>query len=178
MNSIKIIDNFFPQEYIDRIKSFIISNGWLSRCIIRKKHDTVGAYAYWIIDVKTNPLFCDELMNIIQKKLNKKFLIKNSSIIGNFFTQDATYHEDSINEKRLTYTLCLYLNELNTNNIEDSDGSLYIKIPDEKYIIEIESIINRAVFFPAHYIHKGMSFNKNSNSLRCCVTWKLLEQSE
>jgi hypothetical protein len=175
MNSIKTIDNFFSKEYLDKIKNFISNKGWISRCIIRKKHDTIGAYAYWLINVKDEPLFCIELKNIIEDKLKKRFLIKNSSIIGNFFTQDATFHEDGLNKNRLTYTLCVYLNRIDANKIEESDGSLYIKIPNEKHIVEIESLENRAVFFPADLIHKGMSFNKNTNIMRCCVTWKLIE---
>jgi hypothetical protein len=57
-------------------------------------------------------------------------------------------------------------------NIEESDGSIYFKIPNMKHIICIEPLNNRGILFPGYYIHKPTGYNRVNNNLRISITWK------
>ena len=87
-------------------------------------------------------------------------------------TEEYFYDKDHYENKNKHYTFCLYLNE---ENIENSGGNIFFKIPNEKFILCIEPVFNRGVFFPADYRHKGTGYNIINPNMRLCITWKFVE---
>jgi hypothetical protein len=172
MENVKTVDNFFPNEYINEIKKHFNLIQWNSSIIgsnsimFLKKRDI----PFWKIDLTNETLFSNDLKNIICSYFKKEFNTIRIYAVSQFFGQESNFHYDDKIENR--FTVILYLND---DYSENDDGYFYIKIPNKKHIINIEPFTNRLVLFPSDYFHKGSCFNRISNELRICITWKLEE---
>jgi hypothetical protein len=78
---------------------------------------------------------------------------------------------DDENEGR--YTFCLYINNILNEDIETAGGHFYMKTNDNKKIICVEPLCNRAIFFPSNNYHKGNAFNRYVNDMRISIAWKI-----
>ena len=86
------------------------------------------------------------------------------------FGQDGSYHIDDEGDHK--YTFCLYITENDSNALEYIGGDFLIKIPNQSFILCVETIMNRGIIFPSNYLHKGDAFNRFHPGLRVCVAWK------
>jgi hypothetical protein len=113
---------------------------------------------------------CTECLN--SKSENKKYTIKINRMYIHMqnYGEDGNYHYDDIGNDKITF--CIYLNDVNNDEIENINGEFYLKIPEKKHIICIDTFYNRAILFKSEYLHIGMAYKKNTNK-RICVTWKL-----
>jgi len=89
------------------------------------------------------------------------------------YGQDGSFHLDSFDEN--TFTFCIYITNISNSEIEESNGDFLLKIPNTNYIIGINTLMNRGIFFPSTYLHKGMAYNHLHPQKRLCITWKLTE---
>ena len=115
--------------------------------------------------------FIETLFEKIQRKINHKLKMNRHYMHIQLFGQDGSYHIDDNDVD--AFTFCIYLTDIDDNNIEKSSGDFLIKIPNEKYITCIETKNNRGIFFPANWMHKGMAYNNKYSNMRLCITWKL-----
>lgn len=163
---VKIIDNFFSDNIVEKIIDYFNKNKWNSQCFqdpnfIRNKADS----PYWRIELENENFFYIYLFNIIEKYIGKKLVLNRIYAVGQTYGQNSIFHLDD-NEKN-TFTFCYYINE----KIYD-DGLFYLKIQQKKYITAIETNKNRAILFPSNYIHKGSELNRYNNNFRICIAWK------
>jgi hypothetical protein len=86
------------------------------------------------------------------------------------FGQNGSYHIDAIGSNK--YTFCLYITDVNDNEIENAGGDFLIKIPDSKAIVSVATKNNRGILFPSSLYHKGLAYNCGFNQKRTCITWK------
>lgn len=170
MNKIEILDNFFEKEDIKKIKDYFENINWVCNCLHRPNVNLNTDVPFWRHDLCRETFFSENLKNKIEKIINKKYDLIRVYAVGQHFGQDSNFHFDD--ERKDTYTLCLYIDH---NVVRDSNGYFFLKIPNEKYILYIEPISNRGVFFPSNYRHMGTGYNITNKSFRICIAWKLKE---
>jgi hypothetical protein len=165
MNKIEIYDNVFSNLQIKKINEHI--NFWEK--VFKNEKDYSTDKPFWTIHFDENLLFSKELFYIIETVTNKRFIVDRIYAIGQTFSQNSNFHTDNDNPKANTF--CYYFNQY-----QDSGGNLFIKAPaPDKFIISIDPIFNRGVFFPSTYYHCGSGVNIDNNQLRICIVWKLIE---
>lgn len=171
IDDITIYDNFFDEKVLNKILNLFQEYKWQCNCLKNPNKNRYKDVPFWRKDLNDNSFFIEELKNIIEDKLKKKFLLQRVYAVGQTYEQNSNYHVDS--NIKDTYTFCFYIN----NNIlnENLDGFFHIKVPNKKYVLLIEPSNNRGVFFPATYIHKGTGFSRLYNNFRICIAWKLKE---
>jgi hypothetical protein len=183
---INVIDKFFNEEIFEKICEIIKDLNWECGCSTRDNQDRYSAYSYWSHCLTNNDFFSITLKNEIEKKFNRMFKVIRINALCQTFGHDATYHTDHSSKNKLLFndgqdfnsfevTFCLYLNFFNDENIETTDGNIYFKVPNEKYILCSEPINNRGVLFPAYVIHKPISYNRSNKERRICITWKFID---
>lgn len=183
--TIKIIDNFFSDKILKKIIDYFNTIPWNCQCDKDKNVNLNSDRPYWRIELENEIFFNSELKNIIEqyfnllskdslfmtslKNVNRhvKLKLKRIYAVGQTYGQDSNFHIDDENTK--TFTFCFYINSF--EHIND-DGLFYLRIPNEKYIITVEPIMNRAVIFPSNYRHKGCGLNRCSDHFRICIAWK------
>jgi hypothetical protein len=168
-DEIKIIDNFFSNAILDQIIDYFNTTNWKCQCVKDINVNLHNDSPYWRIQLEKEYFFNLYLKNIIQKYFNKNLIPKRIYVVGQTYGQDSNFHIDDIDTN--TYTLCFYINTIENNDHCDN-GIFYIKIPNKKYIINVEPIMNRAIIFPSTYTHKGSGYNRFNNNLRICIAWK------
>ena len=170
MDNVEIIDDFFSLEDCVKIFDNIINNENLSILIYRQNSNNQIDVPFSILELSDNNYFNQYLKSIIEKRFEKSFELIRVYSVMQAYEQTSNYHYDDKRDN--AYTFCYYINR----NLNHEDGGFfYIKIPNEKYIVGIEPISNRGIFFPSPYIHRGKGYNRFNSELRICVTWKLLE---
>jgi hypothetical protein len=188
MEKISVIDNFFSNEIIEDIKNKIqYEYKWYCHCYSREYQNRLISEGYWTINLFDNFFFSEFLNKIIKEKLmNNNLILHRLLAVSQTFGQDICYHVDDYakNNKFLyengqdfnsnQFTFCLYINDYSPN---DLNGNIQFKIPNEKYIISVEPLCNRAIFFPAYYFHSPLSCNNIINH-RICITWKYYDPSK
>lgn len=170
MDNIKIIDNFFNKHELSKIVELIDNKEW-------KYGHSSGTYeefspkffAYYNLGDYFTEYIKEKLENIFQKKfkLDRNYMhIQSYGING-------SYHIDTTLEN--TYTFCVYITDIADSEIGNADGDFLLKIPNTNYVICIQTNMNRGIFFPSTYFHKGNAYNRYFNENRLCITWKLTE---
>lgn len=61
------------------------------------------------------------------------------------YGQDGSYHIDSDEDN--TYTFCIYISDISDASMENADGDFLLKIPNTNYVICINTLNNRGIFF-------------------------------
>ena len=182
MDKVLIFDDFFSNEILLKIKEIIRNGEWCrgenNNIVINNFYFPNNKFLlnnsdnpFWRMELISHHIFKVIMKNIIEKKLNKKFILRQVYAISQYYQQNGNFHIDC-NTKN-TYTFCFYINDF--QNIEDINGNFYIKVPEEKHILSINPVNNRAIFFPSNYIHSGKSFSKDVSSMRVCIAWKFIE---
>ena len=174
MEQICILDNFLEKDELQKALEIIKNIRW------QFGHKSNSIYPYetpfWSCSLENERFFTDYVLNIIQKTVNKKLQINRVYANGQTFGQDGAYHIDS--EEDGTYTFVLYLHEIDEADVELAGGHIYFKLPDFKYKICYEPLLNRGILFPSNYIHRACSFSRYIMHLRTCVAFKLQEIKE
>jgi len=171
MDKIIVIDDFLEKDELQKAIEIIKNIRWE----FGHKSNSSKSYEtpFWSSSLNENTFFTDYVFNIIQKTFNKKLKINRVYANGQTFGQDGAYHTDDNDET--CYTFVLYLHEIDEADVELAGGHIYFKIPDLKYKICYEPLLNRGIFFPSYYIHKACSFSRYIMNLRTCVSFKLKE---
>ena len=142
---------------------------------------------FWHIVMEHNYFFMVNLKTKILSKLkeitNENYDLLKCYLNAHTYGQDGDFHIDDAEENE-SYTFVLYLptldiSNLNQLNIDDTSGYLLIKHPLDNgaFVRSYEPLNNRGIFFPSHYSHKALAFNRYTPLLRRCITWKLVKES-
>lgn len=171
MENIHIFDNFLNEQelhiILDMIKKKMWKYGHSSGTIIEKIENKFFA-GYDIGD------FCNEyIKSKIENILNKQFILDRNYMHLQPYEMNGAYHIDS--EKENTYSFCIYITSIENDDIENANGDFLLKIPNSDIIICINTNMNRGVFFPSTYLHKGLAYNRFYKEDRICIAWKFTE---
>jgi hypothetical protein len=171
MEKIYVMDNFLEKDELQKAFEIVKNIKW------QFGHKSNGSQSYetpfWSASLQDEHFFSDYILNLIQKTFNKKFKLNRVYANGQTFGQDGAYHIDDNDED--CYSFVLYLHEINEADVELAGGHIYFKLPDLKYKICYEPLLNRGILFPSNYIHKACSFSRYIMNLRTCVAFKLKE---
>ena len=170
MDNIIIKDNFLNNDELCLLQTFISNATW-------KYGHTSGGREYitnkFFSTHNTQDFFLEHIKNKIETYFSKKFKLNRHYMHIQTFGQDGSYHTDDKGEN--TYTFCIYITENDANRLEYIGGDFLIKIPNQPFILCVETIMNRGIMFPSTYLHKGMAYNNYCSDKRLCLTWKLEE---
>ena len=174
MEKICVLDNFLEKDELQKALEIITKVLWSFG------HKSTSKFSYetpfWSCSLDKEPFFTDYVLKLIQKTVNKKFIINRVYANGQTFGQDGVYHIDA--EDNDFYTFVLYLHEIDEVDVELAGGHIYFKLPNLKYKICYEPLLNRGILFPSNYIHRACSFSRYIMDLRTCVAFKLREIKE
>jgi hypothetical protein len=168
MENIIIIDNFLDEIKLNELlksineKKFRYGHGSGYNEIINNK---------FFVNNDLELFFIDYIKENVENYFSKKYKLNRNYMHIQSFGQDGAYHIDD--SELNTYTFCLYISEINDLDLEHANGEFLIKIPNEKHIVCIDTLMNRGLFFPSHYYHKGMAYNRMFSNKRLCLTLKL-----
>ena len=168
MENIHIVDEFFGPEELHNVQCFVKSKDWKfghtsgeRETIVNRFHSTTISNDYFEVFIKKKI----EQLYKIKVKVNRNYMHIQS------FGQDGGYHIDDEGLDKLTF--CVYITDIDVESMDTAGGEFLIKLPDEKGVICIDTLMNRGVIFPSYYLHKGMAYNRLFGQNRLCITWKL-----
>ena len=170
MNAIQIYDDFLNSDELNTLHTILNNKIYKFHHTSGKREKIVTPFFSFL---NTEDFFLHYLKSKIELYTKKKFNIVRHYMHVQTFGQDGGYHIDDTGENK--YTFCLYINDLNDSQMDDASGEFLIKIPNEKYIMSINTKNNRSLFFRSEYIHKGLAYNNFISEPRLCITWKLEE---
>ncbi len=178
-----VIDNFFDNDTLERIKYEMQGVGW------KWNHNSVNGkteYDWLVKNLNNISYFTDEVKNKIELKMDiyfnhiydskkekyekKQYILERVYANGMMYGSVSDYHIDNDDEN--AYTFIYYTHNCFKNNVDTMGGYFYYKYNNE--IKCIEPLQNRGIFFKGNIYHKGSSFERNANVLRECVTWKMI----
>jgi len=168
MEKIIIFDNFLNE--IDLNELYTIINKSQYKYFHNSGYREIISSTFFSV-FNTDDFFIQYLKQKIEVTLKKKFQLNRHYMHIQTFGLDGGYHIDDNGSNK--YTFCLYITELNENEIDEAGGEFLIKIPDTSIIMSIDTIYNRGILFPSEYLHKGMAYNVMYSNKRLCITWKL-----
>ena len=171
MENIYIFDNFLEKDELEYVLEYVNSTTCWKFGHSSGISENIQTIFFSVMDL--SDYFSEYLRKKIENIVSKKLILNRNYMHIQTFGQDGCYHTDS-NEQN-TYTFCIYLTQINDKCIEESNGEFFIKIPNNNYILSIDTYCNRGVFFPSTYLHKGMAYNRHHFEKRLCITWKLKE---
>lgn len=188
MENIHIYDNFLKNDELSYVLEYINANNYWgfghssgsSEYIDTKffSKTNMSEYFFEFIKHKIEKTVCDTVSSSYTSN-NKSIVGRNQlKLVRNYmhiqtFGQDGAYHIDSSEDSDTAYTFCIYFTELNDQEVENSKGEFFIKIPNTLCVVSIDTYSNRGIFFPSIYRHKGMAYNRFVSTKRLCITWKL-----
>lgn len=163
---VKIIDNFFSETILEKIRTHITNTDWNCQCVKDDNFTHIyGDKPYWRIELSDDKFFAEYLKNIIETYIGRHIMLKRVYIVGQTYGQDSNFHIDDNGENVFTFTFYI-------NDIKSDDGSFFLKVPNNNYIINICPTMNRSIIFPGTYRHKGSGYDRYNNELRICIAWK------
>lgn len=187
MEKIKIIDDFLDKNELKDLKKKIKSIEWdynlvssndeivTNRFFISYKLLECSDYLKEKVEKEINELLIEkgESLNDKTYKKNKEYKVYPLELYAHtqFYGGDGAFHYDY--NATDVYSFCLYLNDIDNNEIENANGELLIKIPEKKEIMAVDTKMNRGIIFPSRYIHKGNAYNHNYLNERICIAWKI-----
>jgi hypothetical protein len=173
MEDIKIIDRFLSDNELNQCINIVNNKEWYYGHTSgnSEKFNNQFFAAYDLGD-----FFTEYIKTKLESVFNKKFQLDRNYMHIQYYGQCGSYHIDTPLPN--TYTFCIYLTDISDSDMEDADGDFLLKIPNTKDIVCINTIMNRGVFFPSIYFHKGMAYNRFFPQKRLCITWKMTELFE
>jgi hypothetical protein len=171
MENIHIIENFLTSSELSTAHNIINSSKWE----YGHKSSNVNPLStpFMIINLIEHPFFSQHLKDKIEITINKKLRLDRVYANGQVFGQNGSFHQDNTIENTLTF--CLYLAKIEDDMLDDTDGDIMFKIPNNsKFKVSVEPKYNRGVYFPSYYYHKGNAFSRYVQTLRICVAWKFV----
>jgi len=171
MENIKIIDNFLDMNELNQCISIINNKSWYMAYASSGGIEKFNEHFFAAYDLGN--FFTQYIKSKLETTFSKKFKLDRNYMHIQLYGENGSYHVDSYQEN--TYTFCIYLTDIPDTCIENADGDFLLKIPNTNYIICINTMKNRGIFFPSTYLHKGMGYNRMYCEKRTCITWKLTE---
>jgi len=172
MDKIEIFDNFLEESDILKCIEITCQPQW--EFGHNSGADNFRDTPFWIMDLKQNDFISIYIKSKIEEITKKKYILKRVYANGQTYGQHGSYHQDDTTKN--CWTFCLYVNRIDTEDIDYFDGYFQVKLPGEnKYVISIEPLFNRGVLFPSHYFHRGNAFTRYVKEMRVCIAWKLQE---
>jgi hypothetical protein len=168
MENIHVIDNFLEEKELETVTKILRSKNW--EFYHTSTGDKENEIPFWTTYLNDEKYISEYIKSIIEKHFFKKFILTRVYCNAQTFGQDGSFHIDSEDED--SYTFCLYINEIPTEDIELAAGYIYFKLPDLKYKICYEPINNRGIMFPSNYIHRSSAFSRFTMQIRMCIAWK------
>lgn len=183
MQNIFIFDDFLDDCELKKVVSIIETREW---GFGHGSGDREQIQNKFFSTHDLDAFFTEHLKGKIESVVSRKLKINRLYTHIQTFGQDGGYHIDCLGENKFTF--CIYLNYITevkkicNNLVCDGDvagiyknmgGEFLIKIPNEPQILSIDTIMNRGVYFPSGYLHKGMAYNRFVPNKRVCITWKL-----
>lgn len=174
MDKINIYDNFLTNEELEKCRIITANPNWEYGHTSGTRNNSNIITPFWYMELNKNYFFTDQLKCKIEEKLNKKFKILRVYANGQTFGQDGSYHQDSENDKHITF--CIYIAPVPNECVRDLNGHILFQIPElDHFIVGVEPVCNRAVSFPSNYYHKGTTFCRYFQNMRICIAYKLEE---
>jgi hypothetical protein len=169
-SNIVIFDNFLNDTELNTVKQQVYNLYWKygHGNGDKEKVDTKYFSNFYIDEFIT-----EYVKNKIENQLNKPLNITRNYLQIQEFGENGGYHIDS--DEPNSYTFTLYITDLPNEDIENANGEFLLKIPHKSHIVSIDTYCNRAIFFPANYLHKGMAYNVKYTNKRICIAWKFIE---
>ena len=170
MEKFHIVDNFLDENEISIVINYLNNNKWLYGHRSGDKEEKLENVFFVSLQNNKNitDIVISKLINLLYLKVN----IKRSYFHIQTFGLDGSYHIDDATEN--AYTFCLYISDENNSLIDNHGGEFLLKVPNINHIISIDTLMNRGIFFPSNYLHKGMAYDRFLNNKRICLTWKLI----
>lgn len=170
MENIFFFDDFLTSAEIHYVVKFIDCSQWkYGHTSGNRETVTVPFFSRMELD----QFFNEFLFEKIKKAVNKKLILNRNYTHIQTFGQDGGYHTDDSNCN--AYTFCIWVPSLTEAELECARGEFLIKPPGEKFVACIDILLNKGVFFPSTYLHKGMAYTRFFKQKRCCITWKMTE---
>lgn len=173
MENIKIIDNFLSEDELAQCIDIVNKKEWKYG---HSSGDSEQFNNQFFAAYDLGDFFTEYIKKKLESIFNKKFQLDRNYMHIQLYGQYGSYHIDT--ELPNTYSFCIYLTDISDSDMEDADGDFLLKIPNTKEIVCINTNMNRGVFFPSTYFHKGMAYNRHFPQKRLCITWKLTELFE
>lgn len=168
MENIRIIDNFLSatdlQHVVEHMEAQAYKFGHSSGPSETVNNQFFATYTF-------DEFFSVYIKERIEREFGHTFKVNRNYGHIQTFGQDGAYHTDD--ERLNTYTFCLYLADLGDDTMETAGGEFFIKVPGQTCILGIATRMNRGVYFPSVYSHKGMAYARPHAEKRTCITWKL-----
>ena len=170
MNHIHIFDRFLTEDDYQKIREFVCNSDWKygHKNGTRETLDT-----RYFSNMFVDNFITDYVRSKIEKTISKPLRITRNYLQTQAFGENGGYHVDT--EEPNTYTFCIYITDLSDEEIEDANGDFLLKLPNENYVICVDTYANRGVLFPSNYVHKGMAYNIKIDSRRTVLAWKFEE---
>lgn len=168
MDQIQIYDNFLNESELSTLLKIIHMES------MKYGHSSGSREpfesAFFSVNL-THSFFNQYLKRKIEDTVNKKFILNRNYMHIQTFGQNGGYHIDDNGSDK--YTFCLYITNIFDSAINNiAGGEFLLKPPNEIYIISIPTNLNRGMFFPSTFFHKGMAYNRLYTEKRICITWK------
>lgn len=171
MDDIIVYNDFLDNETMSRVINNVLNNGkWEFG---HKSNQSKAGIPFWAMNLDENILFNKTILRIIESKTGKKYVLNRVYANGQTYGQNGSFHID--NDDPNTMTFCLYVCPEIHSPTEIVEGGLEFKLKElpDYMTLSIQSCHNRGVLFPSNYTHRGMSFGRFVEKLRCCIAWKL-----
>lgn len=132
------------------------------------KDNDITQYNYKIINT--------DLVNYIKKIIGNDIKVIRIHANGQTYHQNGAWHVDSEVKNQNIFACLIYLTPgVTKDNVSEYGG--YTLIKTNESMLSIEPVHNRAVFFDANLLHRGLCFEKSKNDLRITlnVLFKVLK---
>jgi hypothetical protein len=170
MNNIHVVDNFLSNTEFNKIIDILNTKFWKYGHGSGNREIIVNRF---FSTTNVEDFFQIHILHKIEAQFSKKFQINRHYMHIQTFGQDGGYHID--NNFQNAWTFCLYITEVTHDILENNGGEFLIRIPQENFILSIETQNNTGLLFPSNYLHKGMAYHRYIPNYRLCITWKLIE---
>ncbi len=186
MNKLLWIENIFTKEEHEIIKKTVDNahfdyGGFThsNNIIINNYEITDNSYTtnnadhpFWRHDLSYDDFYSLKLKTKIENYVKMKLELQRVYIVCQNYQEVSNFHVD--NNREYTYTFCYYIGNKETID----EGYLYIKLPNDDYILCFPNKEKCGLFFPSNYIHKGSSYGIYNNEPRYCITWKFYDDNK
>ena len=170
MDNINVYNNFLDNESMSRVINNVLDNG---KWKFGHKSNGQTGVPFWIMELNDNLLFNKTILRMIENKTGKNYILNRVYANGQTYGQNGSFHIDDNDPDTMTF--CLYICPDIHSPTEIVGGGLEFKLKDmpDYMTLSVQSCHNRGVLFPSNYTHRGMSFGRFVDKLRCCIAWKL-----
>ena len=163
-------ENFFDDRDFDTILDYLNRPMWKwGHGSLPKTHPDRPEFVtpFWAMELRREAFFVDYLLNVINNKINKKFIFDGCYCNGHTYGTSGSFHQDW--EDSTGRTVLLYANDV----WEQEWGGKTVFNIDGRYHY-VDFVPNSIVIFPGIIPHRAESTTRLFTGLRKTVAWKLM----